>query len=128
MTTFRYSLALIALGLPASAQEVMVPSGMKVALFDVIVEDSPATARFRFLAPAIDPAGQAAGFDDVVDDMQYLCDDLVRPALVETGFTAGNVIISYSAKEIPFGETAPDVMQFFQPFELQGDTCAWTDF
>lgn len=128
MTTFRFSLALMALGLPAAAQEVAVPSGMRVALFDVIVEQEPATARFRFLAPAIDPAGQAVGFDGVVDDMQFLCDDVVRPALAENGFTKGDVIISYSAKEIAFGETASDVMQFFQPFVLQGDTCAWADY
>jgi len=38
----------------AQAQELSVPSGTKVVLFDTITEAFGKTARFRFVAPDID--------------------------------------------------------------------------
>lgn len=126
MTTFLYSLMALVLAGGATAQEVSVPSGLKVALFDVIVEDDPATARFRFLAPDIQ--GSAVGYEAVVDDFRYLCDTLAAPALAENGWENGDIVLSFSAKELPFGTTAADVTQYFQPFRLEEGICKWEDY
>lgn len=119
-------LAYLAAAPTAFAQDVSVPSGIAMTLYDVIIEKD--AARFRFLAPAIDPAGAGLTFTQVADDLQYLCDALVMPALAHNGWAAVDVVISLSAQEVVFGETAPDVMQFFQPFSIQGDACIWEDF
>ncbi len=126
MTIFRYSALTMLIAGYANAQEFSVPSGLNVALFDVIVEPDPAVARFRFLVPEI--ADGRATYEDIADDFQHLCDTMAQPALAENGWTKGDVVISYSSSEVPFGETAPEVTQFFQPFSLQGDTCQWEDF
>ena len=126
MTIFRFSLGAILMAGPALAQDFDVPSGMSVGLFDVILEQAMPTARFRFLAPDIQQ--ESVGFANVADDFQYLCDNVARPALAQNDWTEGDIVISYSAAELPFGEIAPDVTQFFQPFRLTEDGCQWEDF
>lgn len=124
MTTFRFSFMAIALAGAASAQDFPVPSGLKVSLFDVIVEADPAIARFRFLAPDL----TSNDYEKVVDDFQFLCDEVASPALAQNNWGQGDVIISYSAAELPFGETAPEITQFFQPFSLNDNACQWEDY
>lgn len=113
---------------PLDAQAVSVPSGAEVELFDVMFEDSPSIARFRFVAPMISPSAEGLQFNDVVADLDYLCSDVVLPALVASARTAEAVIISLSEREIAFGEVAPDVVQFFQPFDVSDGTCIWEEF
>lgn len=126
MTIFRFSLGAFLLAGPALAQDVAVPSGISVGLFDVILEQEIPTARFRFLAPQIQE--DSFDFAAVADDFQYLCDNVVRPALAKNDWTEGDIVISYSAAELPFGEIAPDIRQFFQPFRLTADGCQWEDY
>ena len=124
------SAILLTLGaaLPALAQEVAVPSGTLTSLFEVIVQEDPATARFRFVVPAIAAEGEGVPFASLTNDIQHLCDAIARPTLTANDWTEGQVIISLSARETAFGETAPEITQFFQPFRLRDDTCIWEDF
>lgn len=111
---------------PVAAQEVTVPSGRAVTLFDVILEPDVNVARFRFLAPAI--ADGAVPFEVMLDDIQYLCDALALPGLAANGWTQGEIVVSLSAAQVDFGVAAPDVTQYFQPFSIQEDVCLWEDF
>lgn len=123
-------LAAIALALSApnvAAQQVAVPSGLDIALYDVILEPAKQIARFRFLAPQISNEGGVT-FTDVVPDLQYLCDEIVVPGLAENGWTKGDVVISLSASEVEFGVASPEVVQYFQPFSIQAGACMWEDF
>jgi len=110
-----------------AAQDVSVPSGLDVALYDVILEDPTQTARFRFLVPAIGGADPVT-FTDVADDLQYLCDTLAIPGLAANGWAAKDVVISLSAEEVDFGVVTDNVTQYFQPFRVEQDTCIWEDF
>lgn len=110
-----------------AGQAVSVPSGLDVSLIEVILEEDPPTARFRFLVPAIGTSEDVA-FSDVAADFQYLCDALVIPALAEFGAVTQDIVISMSAENLPFGTVTADVTQFFQPFSVQDDTCIWEDF
>jgi len=112
---------------PAAAQDVDVPSGIGVRLFDVILEDTAQLARFRFVAPAIGGAAPVA-FADVADDFQYLCDALVIPGLDANGWDAKEVVISLASQELPFGTTSAEIAQYFQPFSVQDNTCIWEDY
>ncbi|WP_143058017.1 DUF6497 family protein [Loktanella fryxellensis] len=113
---------------PLVAQQIDVPSGLSVALDDVILEAEAQTARFRFIAPAIAEGPDAVTFGDVVDDLQYLCDAVIVPALQSQGWTSGDVVMSLSDQPVDFGEYDPAVTQFFQPFRLQDAACIWEDF
>ena len=124
----RDMLWLAVLALPAAAQEVSVPSGTSFTLYDVILEQDPAIARFRFVSPAIDPEGEGRTFADLVDDLQYLCEAVVIPSLAANDWTDGEVVLSVSSKETEFGVFDDTVTQFFQPYRIEEGACIWTDF
>lgn len=115
------------LGTHIAAQEVAVPSGIEVTLYDVILEPDAQTARFRFRAPAIGGA-DGVTFADALPDIQFLCDDIVVPGLAQNGWTEGEVVISLSAQDVVFGVASPDVVQYFQPFSIRAGACIWEDF
>lgn len=109
------------------AQDFPVPSGTQVTLFDTIREFTGPTMRYRFVVPDIDAAGRGLPFEAVSDDMQFLCDFALLPQLMAQGWTKGEIVISFSSQELPFGEIAPDVTQFFQPFSIQENRCIWEE-
>ena len=127
MTAMRTACAAIFASAPALAQEVTVPSGLDVRLYDVILEEPTQTARFRFHVPAIGAADPVT-FSDVVPDLQYLCDALAIPGLAANGWAAKDIVISMSAEPVEFGAITAEVAQFFQPFRVENDTCIWEDF
>ncbi len=113
---------------PLAAQLISVPSGTEMRLFEVIFDDQLEVTRFRFVSPAISPAKEALQFEDVIGDLEYLCADVVLPALAASEQSAQAIVISLSEREIAFGEVAPDVVQFFQPFDISNGTCMWEEF
>lgn len=120
-------IALLCCGGVAAAQEVSVPSGLSMTLQEVLMEQSPSNlARFRFVAPAIKDGGIA--FADVVEDIEFLCRDVVLPALAANDWTGDSVVISLSEVALPFGEPAPEVTQYFQPYTIKDGACIWDQF
>ena len=111
-----------------AAQQIAVPSGLDIALYDVILESDTQIARFRFVVPAIAATGGQKGFADVIDDLQYVCDRVIVPALRGNGWQSGDVVMSVSDRPVDFGVYDPDVTQFFQPFRMEADACIWEDF
>lgn len=112
----------------AAAQDIAVPSGVAITLYDVILEETPQVARFRFVSAAIDPAGEGRGFADLVDDLQYLCETVVVPSLAANGWTGEDVILSVASQETEFGVFVEGITQFFQPYQIKEGACAWTEF
>ena len=132
MTIYRFDIgaAAMALGLamPATAQEIDVPSGAPMTLHEVMLENDPMLARFRFVSAAIDPAGAGRGFADLVDDLQYLCDQVVIPSLAANDWAGEDVVISVSSQIAEFGVFDEGITQFFQPYRIADGACVWTDF
>ena len=118
------TLAIIAslLASPLAAREFVVPSGRVLTLFDVIIE--PDMGRFRFVLPEI---ATGVEFEDIVDDLDYVCAQVALPALTQAGSDVSQLVISVSAAEVPFGE-ATEIVQYFQPFHREGDACIWEEF
>lgn len=107
--------------------EIRVPSGREVSLIDVITNapgPEGATARFRFLAPGLSDAET----ETAVTDMQALCDSYALPRTKGTVPEPQQIVISLSAEPVPFGEAAPEVVQFFEAFRPEGDSCIWEPF
>ncbi len=120
---------LFLLSMPALAEDaVPVPSGQTVTFQDAILNEAGPqgqTARFRFVAPAI---AQTVDFDTAVADMQHLCDSYALPRVTGTGTLPQQIVISLSSEPVPFGESAPDVTQFFEAYRLEDGACIWEVF
>lgn len=106
---------------------IPVPSGRALSLIEVVTHapgSEGAAARFRFLAPGLTPdeAEAAAG------DMQTLCDDYALPRTEGMVPAPQHIIISFSGENLPFGQTAPDVVQFFESYAIGSGTCIWEQF
>lgn len=113
-------------GAPADGT-LAVPSGREVRLLDVITTapgPEGATARFRFLVPGL----TQDDFAVALEDMEALCISYALPRISGTVPEPQQVIISFSAEAVPFGEAAPGVVQFFEAYRPDGDTCIWEQF
>ena len=108
------------------AQELRTPSGLDVRLYDVRLEPELDAARFRFVAEALLGAEEAQ--ESLAEDALWLCEHLALPALNANGWSASQLVVSLSAKEVPFGSFDPDVPQFFEGFGAQTGTCEWEAF
>ena len=129
------------LALPAPAQEgpqtadgagevVTLPSGHEAVLQDVIWNvpgPEGMTLRFRFVAPAIAPGG-GLEFEAASEALQYLCDSYALPRVAGFGPTPAQIILSLSDVAVPFGEAAPDAVQYFESYRIEGGTCQWEMF
>lgn len=112
---------------PPAPGDISVPSGRTLSLIEVITNvpgAEGATARFRFLAPGL-TATQA---EAALDDMHALCETYALPRVDGMVPKPQQIIISLSAEAVPFGEAAPGVVQFFEAYIPQGDTCIWDPF
>ena len=111
----------------ADGDALAVPSGREVRLIDVITNapgPEGASARFRFLVPGLVQDDLALA----VEDMAALCVSCALPRIKGTVPQPQQIIISFSAEDVPFGEAAPDVVQFFEAYRPEGDTCIWEQF
>lgn len=110
-----------------AADAVPVPSGRDVRLIEVVTNapgPAGATARFRFLAPGLALADAEA----VTDDLQALCDGYAISRVDGMVPEPQQIIISLAGAEVPFGQPAPDVVQFFESFRPDSGTCTWEPF
>jgi Family of unknown function (DUF6497) len=107
-----------------SGQTVSVPSGRELHLIDIIT-DAPgpegAAARFRFLVPGLVPQDLEAAFAD----MQAVCDSYALQRIGGVVPEPQQIIISFASAEVPFGQAAPDVVQFFESYRVEGQSCIW---
>lgn len=134
MTISHYSLGallsalLAALAAPAAAQEFSAPSGLRLHLNDVVMEMEAGIARFRFVAPSIDPTGDAVPYEAVAGDFSWLCETLALPALLANEAVVGQVVISIADREVQFGAADAEATQFFESYVVDGETCVWEAF
>lgn len=109
---------------------IAVPSGQDIRFLDVI-SDAPgtagATARYRFVAPAIARPGGSIDFDTAVADMLHLCQNYVMPQL-DQSLPPRQIVISLSDRPLPFGQPAPEATQFFEAYRLENGRCIWEAF
>jgi Family of unknown function (DUF6497) len=113
------------LAIAGSPEQVPVPSGQPVTLQDVvwsIAPFQPIRLRFRFVAPEI-RVGGTVDFAAAAEDMMALCRGFARATMATEGRITDEIIISMAEKPVAFGETLPDVVQFFEAFKIEGDTC-----
>lgn len=111
----------------ADGAEIAVPSGRALSLIDVITNapgPEGAAARFRFLAPGLTSEDVEAS----IADMQAVCDGYALARTDGMVPEPQQIIISFASEAVPFGEAAPDVVQFFESFRVENDACVWEAF
>lgn len=78
-------------------------------------------ARFRLVVPGL--GGDSAGYEAVSGDFAWLCEQVALPALDANGWAATEVVIALSDREVEFGTTDPEAVQFFEGFRIADGTC-----
>jgi len=110
---------------------ISLPSGQVVTLLDVITNvpgSDGLASRFRFLAPAIARAGGTVDADTASTDMDWVCTNFALGHISNIGPQPGQVIISFSDMDVPFGESHPEATQFFNAYSIANGTCIWDMF
>lgn len=111
----------------ATGPKVDVPSGRALSLVDVITNapgPAGAAARFRFLVPDL----SAEDAETALADMQVVCDSFALERTRGTVPEPQQIIITFMSAEVPFGDAAPDVVQFFESFRVKNGACVWEVF
>lgn len=147
MIIFRFSLLLALLAGPAAAQEVALPSGLPARLFDVVLEGpggevqapdaftdaeggeppppvaaaTDGVARFRLLVDGL--GGTGGAYADVAGDFLWVCEELALPALGANGWVPSEVVVTLADREVAFGESDAQAVQFFEGFRVAGGAC-----
>jgi len=125
------ALVLLAQAPAAAAQEeaLRLPSGLEARLQEVLT-DRPSggglTYRFRFVAKGF--KGGEAGLEQVMEDLEWLCVTYALPRLSNIGPRPGRVVISVADRPSEFGVFDPTVIQVFEAYRPEGDTCIWEMF
>ncbi|MFY0692121.1 MAG: hypothetical protein JXR14_09405 [Paracoccaceae bacterium] len=115
---------------PVWTRPTRAPSGLELAAPEVIYEpkgvrsESAKTVRLRYVAPELGDSLRF-GFDAVEQDFSYLCETHALPLVAKSAPQAELVIISMAAEAISLGESAPDVVQFFEAFQIVNGKCIW---
>jgi Family of unknown function (DUF6497) len=118
--------------IPGDDQGISLPSGQVVTLIETIW-NAPGpdglVSRFRFLAPAINPATTAetgpVEFENAAKDIAWLCENFALQQVAKMGPAPAQVVVSMSDRLVPFGETDPEAVQFFEAFRIENGTCIW---
>ena len=110
---------------PPAGDAIAVPSGRVVQALDVVTDlagPQGATARFRFVVPGLLPE------EDASADMQAICDSYALPRTEGMVPAPQQIVITFADRALPFGEPAPDAVQFFEAYSLQDGSCIWEMF
>ncbi|WP_417249978.1 DUF6497 family protein [Celeribacter sp.] len=113
---------------PVEPEVIEVPSGQPVAFHESLL-DRPAmglTARFRFLAPELGTRIDAMSYDELEADLFALCEGYALPRIAAP--EPSQIVISLAEAPTEFGVAAPDVVEVFEAYRPDGDTCAWEAF
>ena len=121
--------ALVALvALPTFAQ-TEVPSGLQVTPLDVIEEEQPGGETWlvlRYLAPSIE--GGAVAYEDVVEDLQALCDSEGIRLADDPAKGITQIVVVLLDQPVKRGEVATQATQYIGAYLPTEEGCSWNDF
>lgn len=111
----------------ASGERIPLPSGLEVTFIELVADDPGLgfAYRFRFVSADLDPAQD---YDTTEADMAHLCRSYALPRIADAEPPAASIVISLADREIPFGATAPEAVQFFGAYTPMGTECVWQAF
>ena len=119
------------LSVPVLAEDgsIRLPSGLVVNRQEVRLEPVGAvthgvtTVRLRYVSTQLEE--KAFPFERIEGDFAKLCSSFGLKIRSQSAPQAEQVIISIASRPTAFGETAPNVVQYFDAFRVEQDTCVW---
>ena len=112
------------------AAVVMAPSGLPVRQHELVLEPLGApsalakTVRVRFVAEPLADR-DAWGFERIEADFEALCHSVGLHNRQLSAPNAERVIISIASEPTNFGDSVPNVVQYFDSFLVQDNSCIW---
>lgn len=106
-----------------------VPSGFTYVLQEALSDQTPDgkhVLRLRYVSDQIGQSEDSAQL--VVEDFAALCLRDALPKNAQATPKYDQAVISLANKKSEFGVFNPDVIQYFEAFTLQNDTCIWEAF
>lgn len=110
--------------------EAVAPSGLGVALEDILFEENPWSGEMgvvvRLLAPEL-----AQGMQNPFDlraDMDWACATWGQPAAATLSAPPDLVVVEMMAAPVPRGMPDPAILQVFEQYRLEGPDCIWELF
>jgi hypothetical protein len=80
--------------------------------------------RLRLVAAEIADQ-ESYGFDLIERDFQALCDSEGLRLVAKFAPNAREIVVSVASEAMPFGDSAPNVVQYFDVFSVTDGTCVW---
>lgn len=109
---------------------IALPSGLVLRQHELRLEPQGAvthdvqTVRLRYVSEQLSD-DQAFGFDRIEQDFSHLCHQFGLTIRGRSAPKAGQIIISLASAPTAFGETAPEVVQYFDSFRVENNRCIW---
>lgn len=116
---------------PGAGLTLALPSGQSVTLVETIWDEAGPMglmARFRFLAPEINPATGSVSAESATADIAWICQDFALPQVMGAGDPPSQIVVSLEDRPVPFGEADPEATQFFEAFRIENGSCIWEVF
>lgn len=110
--------------------ESVAPSGLRLSLHELLVEENPWSGEtlvvVRLLAPTIsqdlpDPVTLRA-------DMDWACATWGQPAAEDLAVPPDQVVVEMMAAPAERGIATPEIRRFFETYRLDGPSCIWELF
>ena len=119
-----------ALADPWPVGEAVAPSGLTVALDDMLFEENPWSGELmvvvRLLAPML-----AQGVQNPFElraDMDWACATWGQPAAATLASPPDIVVVEMMEAPVPRGAPDPAILQVFEQYRLEGPDCIWELF
>ena len=109
---------------------IALPSGLVVRQHELRLEPQGAvthgvqTVRLRYVSEQLADA-ETFGFERIEQDFSHLCHQFGLRARGRSAPKAGQIIISMASAPTAFGESVPEVVQYFDSFRVESDRCIW---
>lgn len=107
---------------------IALPSGLVVKLHETRLEPVGAptgsvnAVRLRYVSEQL---ATGLAFEEIEGDFTHLCATFGLMTRAQSAPNAGQVVISLASEATAFGESAPNVVQYFDSFSVQDGACIW---
>ena len=126
----RFVLLITALSVTPAAADITAPSGLMPELGETIFEPvgvvTTAAKIMRLQFVSADLADQTRyDFATIEADFEWLCQTVGLPRIEKSAPNVEQIIVSLASELVPLGETTPEVVQYFDAFQVSDGKCIW---
>lgn len=109
---------------------ISLPSGLVVKELETLLEpvgvptQSVKTIRLRYVAEMLEDS-ERWGFDTIEGDFAQLCHSFGLERRARSAPNATHVIVSIASEPTAFGDSVPQIVQYFDSYTIVDNACIW---